>query len=234
MSESNYQFRDYPRAIAERAWLRLAGHHQWMTLARFAAILSKTTKDEALSRDLIKSAVSSQAFYGPSGRRILLFLPKPLPYSHRSEAWRVTAKDYADTVKRFAVIDLLDWYLQSVWVPTRVVEDWCSKKGYEIQQQELNGVATKARRASTPKELRGKPGPKDKYDWRAIKAAVISLMNMRGEFSRMRGWYQAKLEERVLEDIALRSDNEPDVSALRKRLKDWLDEWRSAQKKLRT
>ena len=108
MSEPNYQFRDYPRAIAERAWQRLAGHHQWITLDRFTAILSKITNDEALSRDLVKSAVCSQAFCAPSGRRLVLFLPKPSPYSRRSEAWRVTAAEYADSTKRFGRIGLLE------------------------------------------------------------------------------------------------------------------------------
>jgi len=230
MSEPNYQFRDYPRAIAERAWQRLAGHHQWITLDRFTAILSKITNDEALSRDLVKSAVCSQAFCAPSGRRLVLFLPKPSPYSRRSEAWRVTAKDYADNTNRFAAIGLLDWYSQSVWVLTRVVENWCSKKGYGIRQQELNAVALKVLRAATPKEFKGKPGPKDKFDWKAIKTAVFSLMNTHGQFSRDRGWYQAKLEHRILEDL----DDPPDVSGLRRRLPGWLDEWRSAQKTLRT
>ena len=225
MSEPNYQFRDYPCAIAERAWQCLAGHHRWMTLDRFVAILSKTTKDEALSRDLVKAAVSSQVFCGPSGRRLLLFLPKPLHYSNRSEAWRVTAKDYADAAKRFAAIDFLDWYLQSVWVLTRVVEDWCSNKGYEIGPQDLE-----APRAATPKELRGKTGPKDKYDWKAIKDTVFLFMNTHGDFQPDRGWYQAELERRVLEEL----DNQPDLSGLRRRLKGWLGEWRSAQNRIRT
>jgi hypothetical protein len=230
MSEPNYQFRDYPRAIAERAWQRLTGHHQWMTLDRFTAILLKTANDEGHSRELVKAAVCSKAFCGPSGRRLVLFLLRPSPYSRRSEAWRVTAKDYADTAKRFATIDLLNWYLQSTWVPTRVVEDWCSKKGYEVRSHEPAAAAAKAQRTATPKELRGKPGPSDKHDWQAIKAAVFSLMNKYGEFSRDRGWYQAKLEDRALEDL----NNPPDVSGLRRHLPAWLGEWRSTQKKLRT
>src|SRR5215469_14381316 len=131
MSEPNYPLRNYPRPVAERAWGRLAGHHNWMTLDRFTAILSRTTSNEGTSRALVKAAVRSKLFCGASGRRLVLFLPKPSPYSRRSEAWRVTAAEYADSTKRFAVIDLLDWYLQSVWVPTHLVEDWCSKKSYE-------------------------------------------------------------------------------------------------------
>jgi hypothetical protein len=230
MNEPDYQFRDYPRAIAERAWRRLAGNHQWISLDRFTAILSKTTNDEAHSRDLVKAAVCSQSFCGPSGRRLVLFLPKPSPFSRRTEAWRVTAKDYADSTKRFAAIDLLDWYSQSVWVPTRIVENWCSKKGYGSRPQELNAGGIKAQTSTTPKELKGKPGPKDKYDWEAIKATVLLLMNARGEFSRDRGWFQATLVNRILEDL----DHPPDVSGLKRRLPGWLDEWRSAQKRIRT
>jgi hypothetical protein len=79
MSEPNYQFRDYPRAIAERAWQRLTGHHQWMTLDRFTAILLKTANDEGHSRELVKAAVCSKAFCGPSGRRLVLFFRGRLP-----------------------------------------------------------------------------------------------------------------------------------------------------------
>ena len=223
MREPNYQFRDYPRAIAERAWQRLTGHHRWMTLDRFVAILSKTTNDETLSRDLVKAAVSSQSFCGQSGRRLVLFLPKPSPYTRRSEAWRVTAKEYADSTKRFAVIDLLDWYLQSVWVPTHLVEDWCSKKSYERHAN----VARASQGAMIPKEARPRPGPKEKYDWESIKATVFSLMDTYGEFCRERGWIQARLIDRILEEF---DDKQPDESVLKRRIPDWLNQWRETRK----
>ena len=187
MAEPNYQFRDYPRPIVERAWLRLAGHHDWINLAGFAAILSRTTNAESMSRALVKAAVRSKSFCGASGRRLVLFLPKPSPYSRRSEAWRVTAAEYANSTKRFGRIGLLDWYLQSVWVPVRLIESWCSKKGYSIHSSDLIVKApdVPSNRSVTPKELQGKRGPKDKHPWDAIKTTVISLM----DYQRVLGAY---------------------------------------------
>jgi hypothetical protein len=230
MSEPDYQFRDYPRAIAERAWRRLAGNHQWICLDRFTAILSKTTNDEALSHDLVKAAVCSQFFCGPSGRRLILFLPKPSPYSRRSEAWRVTAAEYADSTKRFARIGLLDWYLQSVWAPVRLFESWCSKKGYPVHLPDsiVETPDVPSKRAVTPKELQGKRGPRDKHPWDVIKTTVFSLMDSRGEFCPARGWYQQKLIDRALDELGL--DNPPDISGFKRHLARWLPEWRAARK----
>ena len=229
MAEPNYQFRDYPRPIVERAWLRLAGHHDWINLAGFTAILSRTTNAESMSRALVKAAVRSKSFCGASGRRLVLFLPKPLPYSRRSEAWRVTAAEYADSTKRFGRIGLLDWYLQSVWVPVRLVESWCSKKGYSVHSS-VKAANVPSKRSVTPKELQGKRGPKDKHPWDAIKTIVISLMDSHGEFCRGRGWYQAKLIDRVLDELAEELADLPDISSLKRRLPRWLGEWRAAQK----
>jgi hypothetical protein len=230
MSEPNYQLRDYPRAIAEKAWLRLVGSHRWISLDRFVAILSKTTNDEALSRDLVKAAVCSQSFCGPLGRRLVLFLPKPSSYSRRSEAWRVTADEYRESTKRFSRINLLDWYLQSVWVPVRLIESWCSKKGYLIHSLDsmVKVPNVPSKRAMTPKELQGKRGPKDKHPWDEIKTIVFSMMDRRGEFCSARGWYQAILIERVLDELEL--DNPPDVSGFKRHLARWLPEWRAARK----
>ncbi len=232
MSEPNYPLRNYPRPIAERAWERLTGHQNWMTLDRFAAILSRTTNNEGASRALIKAAVRSKSFCGASGRRLVLFLPKPSPYSRRSEAWRVTAAEYSDSSKRFGRIDLLDWYLQSVWVPVRLVENWCSKKGYSIHSPDSIFKPTNGpnKRAVTPKELQGKRGPKDKHPWDTIKATVFSLMDSHGEFCPARGWYQAVLINRVLDELASELANLPEVSSLKRRLPGWLAEWRAAQK----
>ena len=232
MTEPNYQFRDYPRPIVERAWQRLAGHRDWINLAGFAAILSRTTNSEGMGRALVKAAVRSKSFCGASGRRLVLFLPKPSPYSRRSEAWRVTAAEYADSTKRFSRIGLLDWYLQSVWVPVRLIESWCSKKGYSIHSSDLivKAADVPSNRSVTPKELQGKRGPKDKHPWDTIRTTVFLLMDSRGEFCPARGWYQARLIDRVLDELASELANLPDVSSLKRPLRGWLAEWRAAHK----
>jgi len=230
MREPHYPLRNYPRPVAERAWGRLAGHHNWMTLDRFTAILSRTTSNEGTSRALVKAAVRSKSFCGASGRRLVLFLPRPSPYSRRSEGWRVTAAEYADSTKRFGRIGLLDWYLQSVWVPVRLVESWCSKKGYSIHSPDSIVKPTNgpSKRAVTLKEFQGKRGPKDKHPWDTIKATVFSLMDSHGEFCRAKCWYQAKLIDRVLDELEL--DNPPDVSGFKRHLARWLPEWRATRK----
>jgi hypothetical protein len=171
-------------------------------------------------------------FVGVSGRRLILFLPKPSPFSRRSEAWRVTAKEYADSATRFAAIGMIDWYLQSVWVPVRMVENWCSGKGYEIHAAEAtidHPTPLSPQTHSIPPECRPRPGPKDKYEWKVIKAAVFLLMDKHGEFCRARGWIQARLIDRILEDFG---DEQPDESVLKRRLPSWLKEWRETRKHL--
>jgi hypothetical protein len=230
--EPQYQLRDYPSPVVERAWQRLAGDHHWITLDRFAAILSHNTRNDALSRDLVKAAVCSKSFCGPSGRRLVLFLPSPSPHSPRGEAWRITAAEYRDSMKRFERIELLDWYVRSVWVPIRQVKDWCSKKGYSLKlpiPEASQAEAPNARNATVPKNSQNKSGAKAKYDWDAIKDIVFRLMNTRGDFCDARGWYQAKLIDLVFDELGQHWDHLPDVSVLKRRLPRWIDEWQLVQ-----
>jgi hypothetical protein len=114
--------------------------------------------------------------------------------------------------------------------------DWSKvgvlKKGYSIHSTDSIVKATDvpSKRPVAPKELQGKRGPKDKHPWNAIKATVFSLMNSHREFCRARDWYQAKLIDRVLDELAEELADLPEVSTMKRRLPGWLGEWRAAQK----
>ena len=237
MNAESYQFRNYPRRVAERAWQRIAGHRDWISLDRFAALLTNVTHNDQKSRDLVAAAVCGTAFLGRSGRRLVLFLPKPQPYFPRSEAWRLTAGDLV----RYFQLELRDWYMESIWVPIPLVKNWCAEKGYlytppqkqiadKLPDSPIDPKLNHKKRRATPKELRRKPGPKPKYPWNTkVKAAVFSAMDKRGEFDPKRGWYRAKLINLILDDFA-EAGKPIDETGLQNRINSWLDEWRVNQR----
>ena len=215
--------RDYPRLVAERAWLRLAGNKEWITLERFVAKIAAFNNIETATA-LVKAAIVGKSFLNAFGLPQIFFLPKPTLFNARSEAWRVSATEYIDTSTRFAKIDMLDWYLRSVWVPSALVQEWCRSRGYNIQS-----INTPQPIASPPIESRGKPGPKGYEEtWVYSKDRVFLLMNTHGDFSRERGWYQKKLIERISEDLQENNMPVPDPSGFKRRLPEWLREWRAA------
>jgi hypothetical protein len=246
MSAENYQFRDYPRPLAERAWRRIAGHPGWIRLDRFAVILAGADNDEG--RSVAVAAVSSKAFLGKSGRRLALFLPKPSQYERRCDVWRVTAK----ILQRFMTDpDLGHWYSESIWVPVAAARSWCAEKGFKFEppvhppEGQHNANTNRSATApggpekqvqesyhlpssSTPKHLRGKSGPKPKYKWEKIKAEVFAVMDKRGEFNSEKGWYRAALIRLILDKFPEddQGRKQIDERGLDRHLKDWLTHWR--------
>jgi hypothetical protein len=217
-------------AVAQRTWDRLAGNHDWITLHNFAERLSIATRDQNQSRALVKAAVCSKSFCAASGRRLVLFLPRPSIHSRRSEAWRVTAAEYAASAARFSKIDVMDWYLESMWVPARLVEDWCSKKRYAKRPYLWPDPADQLQCGAPMVKKLGKRGPKEKYDWVDIEFRVFAHMNTRGDFDPSRGWIQAKLIELLLEDLGFAyRDSVPDDSTLKRRIPAFVEAWRGAQ-----
>jgi hypothetical protein len=86
-------------------------------------------------------------------------------------------------------------------------------------------------------ELSGKPaprkrGPSPKFDWRAIEAETVHLMNHHGDFSLDdRVWNaQARLEKKLLEFCSNKFRREPSLTQLRTHLGEFLPRWR-AQKR---
>ena len=216
--------RDYPRLVAERAWRRLAGNKEWITLERFVAKVA-AFNDIKTATALVGAAIVGRFFLNAHNLPQILFLPQPTSFSTRSEAWRVSATEYIDTATRFAKIDMLDWYLRSVWVPSALAQQWCRNKGYDIQfTQTLKPISS----LITSTELQGKPGPKEYEVWSHIEDRFIFLMNTHGDFSRDRGWYQKTVIDRISEE--LRKDNKPvpDPTSFKRRLKEWLPRWRAA------
>lgn len=232
-----YQFRNYPRHVAERAWQRIAGSREWISLDRFAAILSAAGTDQG--RDMATAAVSSKAFLGKSGRRLALFLPKPSRYERRCDAWRVTAK----ILQRFAADpDLGPWYLESIWLLAAAAKSWCAKKGYKFELPNANQTpiapnglerqrpASRQSSPPTPKQLRGKPGPKPKYNWERIKAEIFAEMDKRDDFNPEAGWIRAALVRLILDKFSENDQGQKQIDerSLDRRLNNWLDEWRTS------
>jgi hypothetical protein len=78
------------------------------------------------------------------------------------------------------------------------------------------------------KELRGKSGPKDIYDWDGdIQCRVIELMDIHGEFDRDQYWYQAKLISLVQDGLAEDGKAVPDESGMKRRIPKLVDMWRT-------
>ena len=214
--------RDYPRLVAERAWHRLAGSEEWITLERFVAKLA-ASNDIGTATALVRAAIVGKSFLNAVGLPQIFFLPQPTPFNARSEAWRVSATEYIDTSTRFAKIDMLDWYLRSVWVPSALAQEWCRSRGYNVQSIKM------AEPIASPRiESRGKPGPKGYDVWDYIKDRVFFLMNTHGEFLRERRWYQNKLIDLISEDLRANDMPVPDPSGFKRRLKEWLPQWRAA------
>jgi hypothetical protein len=219
------QMRDYPRLVAERAWRRLAGNKEWTTLERFVAKVA-AFNDVETATALVGAAIVGKSFLNASHLPQIFFLPQPTSFNARSEAWRVSATEYIDTATRFAKIDMLNWYLKSVWVPSALAQKWCRTNGYDIQ---LIQTSEPISSLTTSAELQGKPGPKEYEVWSYIKDRVFSLMNTHGEFSRRRGWYQQKLIDRISEELRKYNKSVPDPAGFKRRLKkEWLPQWRAA------
>jgi hypothetical protein len=222
--KSAIQMRDYPRLVAERAWRRLAGNKEWITLERFVAQIAAFNNIETATA-LIGAAIIGKSFLNAHHLPQIFFLPQPTSFSARSEAWRVSATEYIDTATRFAKIDMLDWYLKSIWVPAVLAQEWCRANGYDIQ---LIQASEPISFLTTSTELQGKPGPKEYEVWSYIEDRFFFFMNTHGEFSRERGWYQKKLIDRISEELQKDNKPVPDPTGFKKRFKKWLPRWRAA------
>jgi hypothetical protein len=173
----------------------------------------------------VGAAIVGRSFLNAYHLPQILFLPQPTPFSARSEAWRVSATEYVDTATRFAKIDMLDWYLKSVWVPSALAQKWCRTKGYDLQ---LLQTSEPISFFTTPTELHGKPGPKEYEVWSYVEDRFFFLMNTHGEFSRKRGWYQKTLIDRISEELRKANKSVPDPTGFKRRLKKWIPRWRAA------
>lgn len=215
MTRLEYQFRNYPRLVAERGWRRVAGDPGWINLDTLAAILTRVGSD---GRALAMAAVCSQAFVGKSGRRLALFFPKPFPYERRSDVWRIGAT----LLRKFlADSDLADWYFESIWVPTLAAKSWCAGKGFKFERADSSKD-----KLSTPKPLRGRAGRKAKYDWQKVKTEVFVQMDLKGDFKPPE-WIRAMLIQH-LRQVRKQQQKKIDYSdrGLEERLNGWLEEWR--------
>jgi hypothetical protein len=77
------------------------------------------------------------------------------------------------------------------------------------------------------REAKSRAGAKAQHDWPKIEAECHRIMIARGDFSDSQGWYQAKLEEHLLQFCEDEFKRQPATATLRQRLPDMLDRWRS-------
>jgi hypothetical protein len=143
--------------------------------------------------------------------------------------WKIEPADLADMT---LVIDG-----SPDWIGPRKFADEFPERGHALESVKFAGAAV--HRASLSRwlgELSNKPAPQKRgrkraYDWPAIEAEAVRLMNYHGEFSPDDPEWnsQVRLESELLEFCSLKWNTEPSMTQLRTYLRDWLSIWRKTK-----